>query len=141
MIHHLLYGLLGSLAVCPLADVQQTGWATWYGDGNYHGAVRADGDTFDPDEIGCAHRSIPLGTEIIVEAKDSGRMITCEINDRGPYAVDDPTSDRGWCNALLDDDCVGEPRAVLDLSLAAARELWNTGDDEHPPNGDVILRY
>ena len=137
----MIYWLLASLTVCPLAEAQQTGWATWYGDGNYHGAVRADGQAFDPDEIGCAHRSIPLGTEIIVEAKDTGRMITCKINDRGPYAVDDPTSDRGWCNALLDDDCVGGPRAVLDLSLAAAQKLWNTGDDEYPPNGDVILRY
>ena len=137
----MIYWLLASLTVCPLAEAQQTGWATWYGDGNYHGAVRADGGDFDPDEIGCAHRSIPLGTEIIVEARDTGRMITCEINDRGPYAVDDPASDRGWCNAATEDDCTGEPRAVLDLSLAAARELWNTGDDEYPPNGDVILRY
>ena len=140
MIQYLLYWLFAFLAVCPLAPVQQTGWATWYGDGNYHGAVRADGEPFDPDEIGCAHRSIPLGTEIIVEAKDTGRMITCEINDRGPYAVDDPTSDRGWCNGGVE-DCEGEYRGILDLSLAAARELWNIGDDERPPNGDVILRY
>jgi len=141
MIQYLLYWLIGSWAVCPLAEVQQTGWATWYGDGNYHGAVRADGEDFDPKEIGCAHRSIPLGTEIIVEAADSGRMITCEVNDRGPYAVDDPTSDRGWCNAAIDGDCTGEPRAILDLSLAAARELWGTEPGEYPPNGDVILRY
>ena len=138
MIHHLLYGLLASLAVCPLADAQQTGWATWYGDGNYHGAVRADGQAFDPDEIGCAHRSIPLGTEIIVEAKDTGRMIVCDVNDRGPYGMMEPGG--SWCNSGVE-DCEGEYRGILDLSLAAARSLWNTGDDEYPPNGDVILRY
>ena len=134
----MIYWLLASLAVCPLADVQQTGWATWYGDGNYHGAVRADGEAFDPGEIGCAHRSIPLGTEIVVEAKDTGRMITCEINDRGPYGMIGP--DGSWCNGGVE-DCEGEYRGILDLSLAAARKLWNTGDDGRPPNGDVILRY
>lgn len=137
--HWIISALMASPFYAP-PPAQEVGWATWYGDGWGHGAVRADGAPFDPGEVGCAHRTIPLGTEVVVEAKSTGRRIVCEINDRGPYAVDDPGSEGGWCNGLLDDECVGEPRAILDLSLAAARLLWDSGGDR-PPNGDVILRY
>lgn len=109
------------------------GLATWYGAGNYHGDVRADGETFDPSEIGCAHRSIPLGTPVIVSAGD--RSIVCPINDRGPYAVDGPD---GFCNNARE-DCDGEYRAVLDLSRGAAKELWDVDSARDIPNGKVTL--
>ena len=33
----------------------------------------------------CAHRSLPKGTKVWVEAVATGKEITCTVNDRGPY--------------------------------------------------------
>ena len=138
MFKMLLVGIGVAASAQGLPPIQDTGLATWYGDGNYHGNVRADGEEFEPDAIGCAHRTIPLGTNVVVEARGSGNTIICPVNDRGPYAVD---TEDGWCNKATEDDCTGEPRAVLDLSRGAARELWEVSEDERPPNGQVNIRY
>ena len=131
----LVYVFSVVLSVCPMPPIQETGLATWYGAGNYHGDVRADGQEFNPLEVGCAHRTIPLGTEIVVEAQD-GAVLVCEVNDRGPYwAIDD----RGRGFVKTDLEAPGEYRGPLDLSLGAARELF--GVEGRPPNGIVNIRY
>ena len=63
----------------------QTGYATWYGNEN-HQWRRADGKPYHPSEIGCAHRTIKLGTLIRVTNLKNGRSVVCPVNDRGPYA-------------------------------------------------------
>jgi rare lipoprotein A len=34
----------------------------------------------------CAHKTIPMGTVLTVTAVSTGKSITCEVGDRGPYA-------------------------------------------------------
>jgi rare lipoprotein A len=34
----------------------------------------------------CAHRTLPMGTVLTVTAVSTGKTITCEVGDRGPYA-------------------------------------------------------
>jgi rare lipoprotein A len=51
------------------------GKASWY-DAKYH----ANNPWI------CAHRTLPMGTVLTVTAVSSGKTITCEVGDRGPYA-------------------------------------------------------
>ena len=61
-----------------------TGVASWYGD-REHGRLTASGQVFDMNGLTGASRTIPLGTMIIVENVETGRMVPCLINDKGPY--------------------------------------------------------
>lgn len=83
---------------------QETGVASWYGR-QHHGKRTASGEPYDMNALTAAHRSLPLGTRVVVTNLDNGRSIEVRINDRGPY-----TDGR-----------------VIDLSYAAARRLGAVG--------------
>jgi rare lipoprotein A len=78
----------------------QTGIASWYGPG-FHGKRTANGEIYDQNALTAAHRSLPLGTNVIVTNLESGQAIEVRINDRGPFV---------------------EGR-IIDLSLAAAKSI------------------
>jgi rare lipoprotein A len=82
----------------------EIGKATWYG-GDFNGRKTANGETFDENELTCAHRTLPLGSWIRVTNLQNNRTTVVRVTDRGP-----------WAN-----------HAVLDLSLAAARKLGFSG--------------
>ena len=65
----------------------------------------ASGDSYDPKKFTCAQRTLPFGTRLRVMDPKSGRSVVVTVNDRGPFT-------RG---------------RVIDLSLAAAKELGMTG--------------
>ncbi|MCW2245899.1 rare lipoprotein A [Azospirillum fermentarium] len=88
-----------------LASFHQTGKASWYG-GGFHGRETASGTPFNQHALTAAHRSLPLGTEVVVTNVDNGKSVTVTINDRGPYV-------RG---------------RIIDLSRRAARDLGFVGD-------------
>jgi rare lipoprotein A len=85
----------------PQANPSQTMIASYY-DYSFAGAMTASGEPFDPEGYTAAHRTLPLGTRLLVSY--GGRSVRVTVNDRGPHA------------AGLD----------LDLSLAAAREIGLT---------------
>ncbi len=87
------------------ARATQEGLATWYGEA-LRGHKTASGERFDPDEFTAAHRTLPLGTEVLVERLDTGKTVAVRINDRGPF---------------------GDDRRIVDLSKRAARELGMIG--------------
>jgi rare lipoprotein A len=101
----------GLLFVCGLAggpaaaqDPQRfTGLAAYYSK-NYEGIV-SSGERYDPNKFTAAHRTLPFGTRLLVTDVRTHRSVTVIVNDRGPF-----TKGR-----------------VLDLSLAAAKELRMTG--------------
>lgn len=78
----------------------QTGRASWYGPG-FHGRKTANGEVFNMNSMTAAHRSLKLGTRILVENVENGQSAILRVNDRGPY--------------------VGQ--RVLDVSKAAAHTL------------------
>jgi peptidoglycan lytic transglycosylase len=80
----------------------QHGEASWYGK-QFHGRKTADGDRFSQDEMTAAHRTLPLGTKVIVENPENGQQVEVKINDRGPYAQ--------------------PKRRIIDLSRAAANSI------------------
>ncbi|MFN3657864.1 MAG: septal ring lytic transglycosylase RlpA family protein [Pseudolabrys sp.] len=96
-------GALAAAGAAGLAGAQElrqfSGIAAYY-DKNYNGKT-ASGALYDPRKFTAAHRTLPFGTRLTVRDPRSGRSVEVVVNDRGPF-----TKGR-----------------VLDLSLAAAREL------------------
>ena len=62
----------------------QQGEASWYGE-QFEGKKTASGEKFDPDKLTAAHPTLPLGSEAEVTNLETGKSVTVEINDRGPY--------------------------------------------------------
>jgi rare lipoprotein A len=83
----------------------QTGKASWYGEA-HHGKTTASGERFDMEAFTAAHRTLPLGTRVLVTNLANGRSIEVRINDRGPVRAD----------------------RIIDLSYGAARALHAVGD-------------
>jgi rare lipoprotein A len=83
----------------------ETGKASWYGKA-HHGQTTSSGEVYDMNALTAAHRSLPLGTRVLVTNVQNGRTVEVRINDRGPFI-------RG---------------RILDLSYAAARELGALSD-------------
>lgn len=59
--------------------------ASWYGR-ELRGNPTASGEPFRPSRRTAAHRTLPLGTVVVVERLDTGDKVRVVINDRGPYA-------------------------------------------------------
>jgi rare lipoprotein A len=78
----------------------EEGLASWYGV-PYHGRRASNGEVYDMHKMTAAHRTLPFETIIRVTNLKNGRQAEVRIIDRGPFV---------------------EGR-ILDLSLAAAREL------------------
>ncbi len=80
---------IGGVTYTPadVADYDDVGYASWYGD-ELAGKPTANGETFNPDAISAAHKTLPLPSYVEVTALDTGRTILVRINDRGPMAGD-----------------------------------------------------
>ena len=58
--------------------------ASYYGGGEWLNAHTASGELFRPGGLTAAHRSLPLGTRLLVS--HANRCVVVRINDRGPAA-------------------------------------------------------
>jgi len=76
------------------------GIISYYGD-EFAGKKTASGEIFNPNNYTAAHKSLPFGTEVLVENLENGRKVKVKINDRGPFVNN----------------------RVLDVSRKAAEEL------------------
>ena len=63
----------------------QAGVASYYGPG-LAGEPTASGEPLRSDALTAASRSLPLGSDAKVTNTETGRSVTVEVNDRGPYA-------------------------------------------------------
>jgi rare lipoprotein A len=81
----------------------QTGKASWY---DFHGQTTANGETMDRGALTAAHKTLPLGSMVVVQNVGNGREVEVRINDRGPFG-------RG---------------RIIDLSKAAAAQIDMLGD-------------
>ena len=69
----------------------QTGRVSFYA-ASFTGKKTANGDTFDPDALTMAHRSLPFGTKVRVTNLANQRSVEVVVNDRGP-AIDGRIAD------------------------------------------------
>lgn len=70
----------------PLSDLVAVheAVASWYGPG-FAGRLTASGTVFDPEELTCAHRTLPFGTPLELVNLDNGMSVRVRVTDRGPF--------------------------------------------------------
>ncbi len=68
-------------AAKPPVDHALDGIASYY----WQGQTTASGETFDPQALTAAHRSLPFNTKVRVINPQTGRSVVVRINDRGPF--------------------------------------------------------
>ncbi len=66
----------------PIAS--QTGYASWYS-APYKGRKAANGEVFDDHAMTAAHRTLPMGSLIVVTNLETGQSGAMRITDRGPF--------------------------------------------------------
>jgi rare lipoprotein A len=86
--------------------------ASWYGGGEKLARHTASGQVFRPHGFTAAHRTLPLGTRLLVSA--NGRSVMVRVNDRGPAA---------WTGRSLDLSR-GAAQALGMLGAGTARVTW-----------------
>jgi len=94
-------------------EIPRTMIASYYGY-SLEGNETASGEPFDPEGYTAAHRTLPLGTRLLVSY--GGESVRVIVNDRGPYVAG----------------------RDLDLSLAAAREIGLTAPGAAPVRVSVL---
>lgn len=101
----------------------KSGKMSWYGE-PFHGRLTACGEVFDMNSISVAHKSLPIGTEVVFFYGD--RSVVAVVNDRGPYY-----EDREWdASKALAKELFGEDfdKGVLEVAyvLTGRRVLRDT---------------
>lgn len=78
----------------------QVGVASYYGT-QFHGKKTANGEIFNKNAYTAAHKTLALGTYVLVTNLRNGRKVVVRINDRGPFSQN----------------------RIIDLSAGAAKEI------------------
>jgi rare lipoprotein A len=99
----------------PPPGAVERGLASWYGK-EFDGLPTASGETFRPEKVSAAHRTLPLGTLVEVTNEKNGRSVRVKVNDRGPFVAG----------------------RIVDLSKAAAAEIGSVGDGVVPVTLRVV---
>ncbi len=58
--------------------------ASWYG-GKFDGRKTAANEIFDSNGLSAAHKTLPIGTHVLVTNKTNGKQVIVRVNDRGPF--------------------------------------------------------
>lgn len=72
------------LSLSLSAQDEEYGLASYYSDG-FQGRSTAYGDTYDKDELTCAHKRFPYGTMLRVTRLDNKRSVNVKVIDKGPF--------------------------------------------------------
>lgn len=67
--------------------LSEVGYATWY-TAPYKGRRAANGQVFDGDAMTAAHRTLPMGSLVVVTNLKTGESSAMRITDRGPFVED-----------------------------------------------------
>lgn len=67
--------------------LSEIGTASWY-TAPYKGRKAANGQVFDDDALTAAHRTLPMGSLIVVTNLKTGQSSAMRISDRGPFVAD-----------------------------------------------------
>jgi rare lipoprotein A len=62
----------------------EVGLATWYS-APYKGRRAANGEVFDDEALTAAHRTLPMGSLVVVTNLKTGQWAAMRISDRGPF--------------------------------------------------------
>lgn len=94
---------------------QKTGLASYYAD-KFVGRRTSSGEIFSQKKMTCAHRTLPLGTRLLVTNTENDKSVIVTVNDRGPF-VDS---------------------RMIDLTKAAAKKLGFLNEGEAEVTIEII---
>jgi rare lipoprotein A len=97
------------------AGYMEEGNASWYGV-PFNGRRASNGEIYDMYKLTAAHRTLPFETMVRVTNLNNGKATTVRITDRGPFVEN----------------------RIIDLSLAAAREVESIGPGVVPVRVEVL---
>ncbi len=83
---------------------REIGIASWYGK-QFHGRKTSNGEIYDMYGGTAAHKTLPMGTMLLVKNLKNGRSTVVRINDRGPFVKN----------------------RIIDLSYSAAKSIGMIG--------------
>ncbi len=83
---------------------RETGIASWYGK-QFHGRKTSNGETYNMYSGTAAHKTLPMGTMLLVKNLGNGKTTVVRINDRGPFVKS----------------------RIIDLSYSAAKSIGMIG--------------
>lgn len=63
---------------------REKGVASWYGK-KFHGRKTANGETYNMYGDTAAHKTLPMGTMLLVTNLENNKNIVVRVNDRGPF--------------------------------------------------------
>ena len=66
--------------------LSEEGYATWY-TAPYKGRRAANGQVFDDNALTAAHRTLPMGSLVVVTNLKTGQSSPMRISDRGPFVA------------------------------------------------------
>ena len=119
--------------VPPRVEVEVSGDASWYGH-PYHGRPTASGEVYDMNDLTAAHRTLPLGTRLMVTSVATGQTVEVRVNDRGPF-IDGRILDLSYAAARV----VGAvERGVIPVRL---RILALPGASDGPPAASAAAAF
>jgi len=98
-----------------VAGRTERGLGSWYG-AEFAGLPTASGETFRPERVSAAHRTLPLGTIVDVTNEKNGKTVRVAVNDRGPFVAG----------------------RIVDLSKAAAAEIDAVADGVVPVKLTIV---
>ena len=98
--------------IAPTVGSRQVGVASWYGK-DFHGKPTASGQIYNMYDMTAAHKTLPLGTVVMVTNLENNRSVRVTINDRGPFVKN----------------------RIIDLSYAAAKAIGMVG----PGTAEVMI--
>jgi rare lipoprotein A len=99
----------------PPAGYTEEGNASWYGE-PFNGRRASNGEIYDMYKLTAAHRTLPFETVVRVTNLNNGKSTNVRITDRGPFVEN----------------------RVIDLSLAAAREIESIGPGVVPVRIEIV---
>jgi len=75
-------------ALPTAASAQHCSQASYYGHGDsYAWQTMANGQPMNPQSMITAHRSLPLGSRLLVSNPDNGKSVVLTVADRGPFVA------------------------------------------------------
>lgn len=99
----------------PPEGYVEEGNASWYGE-PFNGRRASNGEIYDMYKMTAAHRTLPFDTKVRVTNLNNGKSAVVRITDRGPFVEN----------------------RIIDLSLAAAREIDSVGPGVVPVRVEVL---
>lgn len=71
-------------AATAAATLFQTGRVSFYAD-KFHGRPTASGAPYNAEEMTMAHRTLPIGTKVMITNTANQQSVVVTVNDRGPF--------------------------------------------------------